>query len=60
MIILVKLLSSLYVPQYGSVIRVDMVDDITFLIAYATTINEQHPLEVKRTSKRKKGFLTIQ
>ncbi|KAG1053868.1 hypothetical protein G6F46_003261 [Rhizopus delemar] len=44
----IKLLSSLYVPQYGSVIRVDMVDDITFLIAYATTINEQHPLETQK------------
>ena len=34
------MLKALYVPQHGSLLRQDLVDDVTFLTAYATTMND--------------------
>lgn len=38
--LIVKMLHSLYVPENGLLLRVDLVDDVTWLIAYATTMND--------------------
>lgn len=37
------MLKALYVPQHGSLLRQDLVDDVTFLTAYATTMNDTKP-----------------
>jgi hypothetical protein len=39
--LILKMLKALYVPP---LLRVDLVDDMTFLIAYATTMNDTKPL----------------
>ncbi|KAI8640957.1 hypothetical protein BD408DRAFT_346902, partial [Parasitella parasitica] len=41
--LIIKMLAALYVPQHGSLLRQDLVDDVTFLIAYATTMNDTKP-----------------
>ncbi|CEP14521.1 hypothetical protein [Parasitella parasitica] len=41
--LILKMLTALYVPQHGSLLRQDLVDDVTFLIAYATTMNDTKP-----------------
>jgi hypothetical protein len=38
--LIVKMLKSLYVPNNGFLIKPDLVDDVTYLIAYATTRND--------------------
>lgn len=43
--LIIKMLKSLYVPQHGSLLRVDLVDDVTWLIAYATCMNDTRPKE---------------
>ncbi|KAI7904504.1 TH1 protein-domain-containing protein [Cokeromyces recurvatus] len=40
---ILKLLKVLYVPQHGTLLRRDLVDDTTFIIAYATTMNDTKP-----------------
>lgn len=41
--LIVKMLRSLYVPHHGSLLRPDLVDDVTFVVAYATTMNDSRP-----------------
>ncbi|KAI8355169.1 TH1 protein [Blakeslea trispora] len=41
--LILKMLKALYVPQRGALLRLDLVDDVTFLIAYATTMNNTKP-----------------
>lgn len=41
--LIIKMLKSLYVPHDGLLLRADMVDDVTYLISYATTINDTKP-----------------
>ncbi|KAI8882067.1 hypothetical protein K501DRAFT_102696 [Backusella circina FSU 941] len=38
--LIVKFLKALYVPHNGQVLRAEMVDNVTFLVAYATTVND--------------------
>lgn len=37
--LIVKMLKALYVPHHGALLRTDLVDDATWLVAYATTMN---------------------
>ncbi|PHZ10186.1 uncharacterized protein RHIMIDRAFT_293591 [Rhizopus microsporus ATCC 52813] len=46
--LMIKLLNALYVPQHGSVIRADMVDDVTFLLACASTMNDEQLLQAQQ------------
>lgn len=41
--LMIKMLAALYVPHHGALLRQDLVDDVTFLIAYATTMNDTKP-----------------
>ncbi|KAI9469071.1 MAG: TH1 protein [Benjaminiella poitrasii] len=45
---ILKLLKALYVPQHGALLRSDLVEDTTFIIAYATTMNESKPKNEQR------------
>lgn len=38
--LIIKMLKALYVPKDGLLLRQDMVKDVTYLIAYATTMND--------------------
>lgn len=51
--LIVKLLKSLYVPQDGILIKPELVDDVTYLIAYATTFNDSKTREVQNTKKKR-------
>ncbi|RCH97682.1 Negative elongation factor C/D [Rhizopus azygosporus] len=46
--LMIKLLNALYVPQHGSIIRADMVDDVTFLLACASTMNDEQSLQAQQ------------
>lgn len=41
--LIVKMLKSLYVPHHGALLRAELVDDVTYLIAYATCMNDTKP-----------------
>ena len=55
--LILKMLKALYVPQHGSLLRLDLVDDVTFLIAYATTLNNTRPPRVNVYSRGKENVL---